>query len=1097
MAIIEVSKQITNYLDSEQTASAPANPVEGQRWTDTSKSPPVAMIYTEGDWKPERLSVEVLDPDFYQDLEDTKTEVAAAIEKAEAADKAGKDAQAAGEAAQSAASEAKLAGENAANLATQATLDAQAAKDKADAIQIDVNGLVSDIATINGTVTSISSKANEAYEKAAAVEGRTATLETSVTGLTGRMTDIETTSTSTTKKLNELVVTVDGQKQTIATVTATADSALSKANVLETTVDGVTRTISSVQEIVDNQKGATRNYLKNSESPRMTSYLNANPTYTMNQSVPEWKATNAVRHKVLAGVGDHATIFGTMGAGRLVEAGTYYVHSIYVSNVGSNQLRISNNLGKTINVEPGEIKRVVFPASSQAGGTASMQFVFSRASKDLEMEFILWHAMIADGTIVSSWVPNPDEQATVTQVNTISETVDGHTQLIASTKTTADSALVKATQVETTANGLKTTISSVESTANTALTKATQVEATANGLTTTVTNIQSDINNLSTATRNLLTKTATLADRLSGSLDASNVYNGNATLKGTFSSNYVDTFRQKTASIPRDGKFTVTFWAKSDRNINFNNYFYGTGTTTNVVNSDGKSGTGSDGNNVLAATTSWKRYWITWTQQSASANKEIILGRIFSAGSLWINSPMLIEGTIPTDWAPAPEDMATISQITQLSDQMNFKLTSSDGGVTQIDMQNQIVTISSENIYLTGKSNISDAIIKTAHIADLAVSNGKIANLAVTEGKIGNLAVTTAKIADLAVNNAKIASLDAAKINTGYLAAARIAASSITTDKLNVATLSAITANLGNVTAGTINGLEIIGGSYTQSATMTDPNSGKSGISEIKLASGVLTNSFNSTDSSVSRQTTLSSGVLRFLNLGSEFGRLQSNGDKGSSTVPALEVSGTFIAITSSQRGWINLSANGIFEGNTYSGYSVDAGSNTGNYVGFNRNSSDKMNFFAGKTADGTKRMGSDDLYASSGSGKALHITSGGSIVAYSSSERFKEYIETASDVNPKSLLNLDLKSWIYKSSHSLVSVGEPIRRVYGLIAEDVERVGLNQYVERDINGRVEGYKPELWTVTIPILKEHEESIEALKQKVKKLEGKIEALQAA
>lgn len=938
MAIIEVSKQITNYLDSEEMVTAPANPVEGQRWTDTSKSPPVAMIYKDGEWKPERFSVEVLDPDFYQDLEDTKTEVAAAIEKAEAAEKAGKDAQAAGEAAQSAASEAKQAGENAANLATQATSDAQAAKAKADAIQIDVNGLISDVATINGTVTAISSKANEAYEKAAAVEGRTATLETSVTGLTGRMTDIETTSTSTTKKLNELVVTVDGQKQTIATVTTTADSALNKANVLETTVDGVTQTLTSVETTAN---------------------------------------------------------------------------------------------------------------------------------------------------------------SALSKVNTVSSTVYGHTELIASTKTTADSALTKATQVETTANGLKTTVSSVETTANSALSKALQVEATANGLTTTVTNIQSDINNLSIATRNLLTKTATLADRLSGSLDANNSYNGNATLKGTFSSNYVDTFRQKTASIPRDGKFTVTFWAKADRNTNFNNYFYGTGTTTSVVNSDGKNGTGSDGNNVLAATTSWKRYWITWTQQGASASKEILLGRIFSAGSLWINSPMLIEGTMPTDWAPAPEDMATISQITQLSDQMNFKLTSSDGGVTQIDIQNQIVTISSENIYLTGKSNISDAIIKTAHIADLAVSNGKIANLAVTEGKIGNLAVTTAKIADLAVNNAKIASLDAAKINTGYLAAARIAASSITTDKLNVATLSAITANLGNVTAGTINGLEIIGGSYTQSATMTDPNSGKSGISEIKLASGVLTNSFSSTDSSVSRQTTLSSGVLRFLNLGSEFGRLQSNGDKGSSTVPALEVSGTFIAITSSQRGWINLSANGIFEGNTYSGYSVDAGSNTGNYVGFNRNSSDKMNFFAGKTADGTKRMGSDDLYASSGSGKALHITSGGSIVAYSSSERFKEYIETASDVNPKSLLNLDLKSWIYKSSHSLVSVGEPIRRVYGLIAEDVERVGLNQYVERDINGRVEGYKPELWTVTIPILKEHEESIETLKQKVKKLEEKIEALQAA
>lgn len=681
MAIIEVSKQITNYLDSEEMVTAPANPVEGQRWTDTSKSPPVAMIYKDGEWKPERLSVEVLDPDFYQDLENNKAEVATAIIKAEAAEKAGKDAQAAGEAAQSAASEAKQAGENAANLATQAALDAQAAKDKADAVQIDVNGLVSDVATINGTVTAISSKANEAYEKAAAVEGRTATLETSVTGLTGRMTDVETTSTSTTKKLNELVVTVDGQKQTIATVTTTANNALSKANVLETTVDGVTQTLTSVETTAN---------------------------------------------------------------------------------------------------------------------------------------------------------------SALSKVNTVSSTVDGHTELIASTKTTADSALTKATQVETTANGLKTTVSSVETTANSALSKALQVEATANGLTTTVTNIQSDINNLSIATRNLLTKTATLADRLSGSLDANNSYNGNATLKGTFSSNYVDTFRQKTASIPRDGKFTVTFWAKADRNINFNNYFYGTGTTTSVVNSDGKNGTGSDGNNVLAATTSWKRYWITWTQQGASASKEILLGRIFSAGSLWINSPMLIEGTMPTDWAPAPEDMATISQITQLSDQMNFKLTSSDGGVTQIDMQNQIVTISSENIYLTGKSNISDAIIKTAHIADLAVSNGKIANLAVTEGKIGNLAVTTAKIADLAVNNAKIASLDAAKINTGYLAAARIAASSITTDKLNVEKLSALTSKLGEVDAGTITGVVINGSEFNNAFTYTESGVTYTGTTTMKDGNVVI-----------------------------------------------------------------------------------------------------------------------------------------------------------------------------------------------------------------------------------------------------------------
>ncbi|MFB5497300.1 hypothetical protein [Enterococcus casseliflavus] len=908
MAIIEVSKQITNYLDSEQTASAPANPVEGQRWTDTSKSPPVAMIYTEGDWKPERLSVEVLDPDFYRDLEDTKTEVAAAIEKAEAAEKAGKDAQAAGEAAQSAASEAKQAGENAANLATQATLDAQEAKAKADAIQIDVNGLVSDVATINGTVTAISSKANEAYEKAAAVEGRTATLETSVTGLTGRMTDIETTSTSTTKKLNELVVTVDGQKQTIATVTTTADSALNKANVLETTVDGVTQTLTSLETTAN---------------------------------------------------------------------------------------------------------------------------------------------------------------SALSKVNTVSSTVDGHTQLIASTKITADSALSKAVATETTVNGLKTTVSSVEITANSALSKALQVEATAKGLVTTVTNVQADISDIinrfpDSKFINQSPKPTTEGTNISIAYDSG----------GLVINNTNTTTRQR------------VYWGTTPVALTIGKTYY----VKAYLN------TGTYGGSIEIGTSGGENIKLTPSAGVATWVQGVIKATTYSAFSVWVEASKALRLRELYIYEAATD--VTSSQITQLETDINLKV-DKDGVIAQINVSSEGILIDGKYTWITGTTKIDNAVIKTAHIADLAVSNGKIANLAVTEGKIGNLAVTTAKIADLAVNNAKIASLDAAKINTGYLAAARIAASSITTDKLNVATLSAITANLGNVTAGTINGLEIIGGSYAQSATMTDPNSGKSGISEIKLASGVLTNSFNSTDSSVSRQTTLSSGVLRFLNLGSEFGRLQSNSDKGSSTVPALEISGTFMAITSSQRGWINLSANGIFEGNTYRGYSVDAGSNTGNYVGFNRNSSDKMNFFAGKTADGTKRMGSDDLYASSGSGKALHITSGGSIVAYSSSERFKEYIEIAADVTPKSLLNLDLKSWIYKSSHSLVSVGEPIRRVYGLIAEDVERVGLNQYVERDINGRVEGYKPELWTITIPILKEHEESIETLKQKVQKLEEKIEALQAA
>ena len=711
MAIIEVSKQITNYLDSEEMVTAPANPVEGQRWTDTSKSPPVAMIYKNGEWKAERLSVEVLDPDFYKDLEDTKTEVAVAVEKAEAAEQAGKDAQAAGEsakkaaedakqvgeaakvagaeakaaaenaglaaadakavgvAAQQEAEKAKQAGDNAANLATQADAAAKAAKAKADAIEINVSGVVSDVASINVTAT-------DAYNKAVSAGGA----------------------------INELETTVDGQKQTIATAQSTASSALNKATVVETSVDGLKQTV-------------------------------------------------------------------------------------------------------------------------------------------------------------------------------------------ASTTIAANSALTKATNVETTVNGLQLTVSNVEVTANNANAKALQVEATANGLTTKVTAVETSLAN--SGNPNLLPYGGGNPTTINGWTAAAGLALSTHVFYKTGMSNlYVLTNPNTAERTVSSARFTV----KPDTQYTFK--FTGFA-ASNVSDMDvwwlsrAKGSTANyDRTKMLVSArrlspSKAEEVSVTFTTNAADSEGYI---RFDNNGSnngsnaqLFFIDVMMVEGPVaPKEWSPAYVELATSSQITQLSDQMNFKLTSSDGGVTQIDMQNKIVTIASENIYLTGKSYISDAIIKTAHIVDLAVSNGKIANLAVTEGKIanlavtnakianlsvtegkigdaaitnakignlavseakiaslavsegkianlavtegkiGNLAVTTAKIADLAVNNAKIASLDAAKINTGYLAAARIAATSITADKLNVEKLSALTSKLGEIDAGTINGVTINGSTFVNAFSYTE-----------------------------------------------------------------------------------------------------------------------------------------------------------------------------------------------------------------------------------------------------------------------------------
>lgn len=265
-------------------------------------------------------------------------------------------------------------------------------------------------------------------------------------------------------------------------------------------------------------------------------------------------------------------------------------------------------------------------------------------------------------------------QGETTQKLTEVETnVNGLTVTVGQVKTAADSALSKATTVETTVNGLKVTVGEVKTTADGALAKATQVEQTAEGLKTTVSEVQSNIMQLSN--RNLLSNTATLSSMTlssnNGVVDPDNSFNGNATAKGVHVGSFTDTFSQHTIATPRDGKFTITFWAKADRTISFNNFFFSSGTITNAVNSDGKTSTSADGRNDLVATTAWKKYWITYTNVNATTTKRIILGRTIAACTLWINSPMLVEGAVPADWQPAPEDLATVTKVTQVETTVN------------------------------------------------------------------------------------------------------------------------------------------------------------------------------------------------------------------------------------------------------------------------------------------------------------------------------------------------------------------------------------------------------------------------------------------
>lgn len=669
--------------------------------------------------------------------------------------------------------QAKQAGEQAQAAAEQASSDAQAAKVKADAIQIDVNSLVSDVATINGNVTTISSKANEAYSKAQEVEGKTVSLENTVSGFTERLTDIETVSDATTKKVNELEVTVDGQKQTLATVQTTANSALSKSNTLSTNVDSMNLTLTSVKNWQNDFQVGGRNLLRDSELPdRSTISSNDAGRYPITKTPMTEGSRNFIRIKRYNPTLNNTVIslFSTIDFTSLTESiinngpitvsfaaraqkpsrWSFMAYYFFPQTDAPNKKDLE--IGTTW-------KRYSITFNSIPEGATAFrvnpQQVVMNSDIDMSTFYLdICEYKIERGSIATDWDPAPEDKAQTSKVNQIESTVNGTVQTVASVKTTADSALTKATQVETTANGLKTTISSVETTASNALTKATQVEATANGLTSTVSQVESDLNGLEIGGRNYLQNSE-----------------GEFFIATGNNREFISPLLDLTAIIDQFGVdkwYTISFDLLSldtsvENSIRFypypgsplpNKYLF---PTENFV-----------------VTTEYQRFSLSFKPTLNSTNPNSKTTRmafygVYGSGNIPKVRKIKFElGNKATDWTPAPEDMATSSQFTQLSDTINFKVSKGDV-INQINVSTESILISGNKVHITGQTTIDNGVIKNAQIADLSVSTAKIANAAITDAKIGSLSATKITTGTLNAANVNIINLNANSITTGTI----------------------------------------------------------------------------------------------------------------------------------------------------------------------------------------------------------------------------------------------------------------------------------------------------------------------------------------
>ncbi len=156
---------------------------------------------------------------------------------------------------------------------------------------------------------------------------------------------------------------------------------------------------------------------------------------------------------------------------------------------------------------------------------------------------------------------------------------------------------------------------------------------------------------------------------------------------------------------------------------------------------------------------------------------------------------------------------------------------------------------------------------------------------------------------------------------------------------------------------------------------------------------------------------------------------------------------------------------------------------------------------------DAGDRIASNSIYRRTYSAAAnLHITSAGTIGRSTSARKYKLSIENQyndSDEqleHSKAILNLPIRTWFDKAESEILAKElredrklsddtYKLERYVGLIAEEVENLGLKEFVTYDDKGEVEGIAYDrLWIHLIPVIKDQQ-------LKIEKLEGLINARQ--
>ena len=465
-----------------------------------------------------------------------------------------------------------------------------------------------------------------------------------------------------------------------------------------------------------------------------------------------------------------------------------------------------------------------------------------------------------------------------------------------------------------------------------------------------------------------------------------------------------------------------------------------------------------------------------------------------------INQPMINIGATAQPFKP---DMVNQASITASINDINLKVSNSDGSTSTFNMNDNTILMDTAQTIINGNTSIQNGTIGTAKIANAAINTAQIADAAINNAKIANAAIDDAKISNLNGNKIIAGSITANNINVDDLIANGINTKTLTSVNLNTSTLTTPQLNLG------MNGTFTEDFDYTQDTSMFLPKKNKGTLTfnhGVLQSAGNMQTYVNGSWGGMNDSLVFQSGIAnaQWTEVAPGYMKMVMYKQDGTSVAQRTysDPTGFYYTTTGTQ-------AYTSYVGNIVSTPQVQTASVLTKYIGPSDgeprlqigSNGNHYGLQVGSYA-GAEAVLSDFIYDfTSSSSPNVYITAGGHLARSTSASKYKYNIKNP-DIETTlgdRLLNVHLATWNDKravdSYAEQLSTGEErekssIDEYYGLIAEQLRDAGLDMFINYGKSHEIEGIQYDrAWVPLLSVIRRLNDKVNEYELRLSKLEG--------